>query len=399
MSNWQRYTRDHPRTADLMVAVALFAASFPGSLITSEGHIGPGDWWPGVLCTGLGCAALPALRRGHPRLTVVLTAAGALVVASLGYVATILMLGPLMVALYSLAYRTDRNTARIYAFASTVLLVATTLLRGPHDSSIGLQAVGLAACLLLSMALGTADRMRRAFLNAERARAEYAEHTREEEARHRVAEERMRIARELHDVVAHHMALANAQAGTAAHLLRSRPDQAAQILADLSGTTASALRELKATVGLLREADDPDAPLEPAPGLDRLSDLIVSLETAGLTVTITTEGTRQPLSPGVDLTAYRIVQEALTNVTKHAATRTANVWLAYTRDRLTITVTDEGGGSATDTPSRGFGLIGMRERAHSVGGHLQAGRRPEGGFNVTAELPLHPSGQEQEPAS
>jgi signal transduction histidine kinase len=318
-----------------------------------------------------------------------------------------------MFALYSLADRTDRNTARAYTFATIAVQLAIALIFGPKGRPVALTAIGPAAWLLLPTALGTTARLRRAYLEAVQARAEHAEHTREEEARHRVAEERMRIARELHDVVAHHLALANAQAGTAAHLVDSNPDQARKILADLTGTTSSALRELKATVGLLRQTDDPDAPLEPSPGLARLPELTAALETAGLTVTVSTEGTERLLSPGVDLTAYRIVQEALTNVTKHAATQAAHVRLAYSPDRLTITVSDQGGdpldsapvhstavhstaAASTAIPGRGFGLIGMRERALSVGGHLRAGRRPEGGFNVTAELPLHPHDVEED---
>jgi signal transduction histidine kinase len=234
--------------------------------------------------------------------------------------------------------------------------------------------------------------MRSEYLQAAQTRAEQAERTREEVARHRVAEERMRIARELHDVVAHHLALANAQAGTAAHVVRNRPDQAQQMLAELSATTSSALRELKAAVGLLRQADDQEAPLEPAPGLARLSDLVAVLSAAGLDVTVTDEGTPRPLSPGADLTAYRIVQEALTNVTKHADTKEARVELAYSHEWLTLTVTDQGGPAAAKPSApaagSGYGLIGMRERAHSVGGHLRTGPRPGGGFQVTAELPL-----------
>ncbi|MEV5826401.1 ATP-binding protein [Spirillospora sp. NPDC052242] len=188
--------------------------------------------------------------------------------------------------------------------------------------------------------------------------------------------------------------MANAQAGTAAHLARNGPEQIRGILTDLSGTTSSALRELKATVGLLRRADDTadgtEAPsLEPAPGLARLDELTAACGAAGLAVDVVVEGEPRPLSAGVDLTAFRIVQEALTNVTKHAAAATARVRLAYGTDRLAITVTDDGTGAAPTSPGRGFGLIGMRERAGSVGGDVRTGNRPEGGFEVAATLPLH----------
>jgi signal transduction histidine kinase len=235
---------------------------------------------------------------------------------------------------------------------------------------------------------------------AAHARAEYAERTREEEARHRVAEERIRIARELHDVVAHHLALANAQATTAAHLRRTDPDKAWQLVTELADTTSSALRELKATVGLLRQANDPDAPLEPAPGLARLPDLAASFDSTGLPVTITTEGAPQPLSPGVELTAFRIIQEALTNVAKHAPGSKAYVRLRYGGGGLGITVANDSSASlspSAGTPSTpGYGLIGMRERALSVGGRLRSGPCPEGGFEVAAELPLQPRAPEED---
>jgi signal transduction histidine kinase len=158
-----------------------------------------------------------------------------------------------------------------------------------------------------------------------------------------------------------------------------------------SGTTTAALRELKATVGLLRQPDDPNSPLEPAPGLDQLSELTTAFALSGLDVEITVDGAEQPLSPSVDLTAFRIVQEALTNVTKHATTDTAHVRLSYGNDRLTITVTNDAG-ATTPTPAHaGFGLVGMRERAHSAGGHLHAAPRPDGGFTVTTTLPTLPT--------
>ncbi|MEU1427039.1 sensor histidine kinase [Nocardia sp. NPDC005746] len=246
---------------------------------------------------------------------------------------------------------------------------------------------------LLAGAFAEAGRNRRNYLAALHARAELAERTREEEARQRVGEERVRIARELHDIVAHHMALAHAQASTAAYLLRSQPDQAQEMLDELAGTTSAALRELKATVGLLRE-DDSDAPLEPTPGLAQLSELLTSFERTGLTLSLSITGVPRPLSPGADLTAYRIIQEALTNVAKHASTATATVRLVYSRLLLTISVSDDGGSGAVrgdqDSVAPGYGLIGMNERAVSVGGHLHAGPKPGGGFEVTTELPLEP---------
>ncbi|MDX6315019.1 MAG: hypothetical protein QOF44_4483 [Streptomyces sp.] len=398
ITSLKRYVDDHPRAVDVMFILVVFSLAVLGSAIVLRQ---PGGeqiaWWPGVLLGGIGSAAL-WWRRSHPRTVVAVTAVCANTATAAGFLVTPLLLAPLMVALYALAMYTDRRTGRIALFAVATVLVSTALVDDHDGYSWALKTIGPVCWVLGPIAWGTATRLRGAYLEAAQARAEYAERTREEEARHRVADERMRIARELHDVVAHHLALANAQASTAAHLARTHPDQVQKILTGLAGTTSSALRELKATVGLLRQANDADAPLEPSPGLDRLPDLTAAFASAGLGVTVTTEGEPQQLSPGADLTAFRIVQEALTNVSKHADTDKAGVRLAYAHNRLTITVTDDGAGTASTTPlpGHGFGLIGMRERALSVGGRLQAGHRPVGGFEVTAELPLHPSTTEPE---
>ncbi|MFF7601186.1 sensor histidine kinase [Streptomyces mirabilis] len=409
IANWQRHVRSSPRAQDTTTALLLFAVSFPGSLYVATGSPAPAaPWWTAALLSGVSCTAL-LFHRDHPRTALALTTAAAVTSAAQGRLLTVLSLGPLMVTLYSFALRTEHNTLRrSYVFGVAALLMTTEVIAGPADRPLDLETVGPAAWVLMPTALGSAVRLRSAYLDAVRARAEHAERTREEEARRRVAEERLRIARELHDVTAQHLALANAQAGTLAHLLRGQPDQVHKILADLATTTSAALRELKATVGLLRHEgtkdtedaedaedaeDTEDASSPTAPGLARLAGLTASFRSAGLDVTVSTEGEPQQLTPAADLTAFRIVQEALTNVTKHAAAKTARVRLAYSHDRLTLTVADDGGAlrSAPPTPQvpgGGFGLIGMRERAQSVGGRLRAGPRPGGGFEVRAELPL-----------
>ncbi|MFD8964171.1 sensor histidine kinase [Streptomyces sp. NPDC059568] len=391
-THWQRRAERHPRVVDTTAVLMLFAFSAAGSVVSSMVSPASLAAWPAILLSAISCAAL-LLHRGHPRSVVALATLCAMVEGAQGRLLTPLLLGPLMTALYSLGVRADRRTTHVWAFGSASLLVATALFADPINHNLLLTTVNPTAWVFLSATLGSSVRLRRAYLAAVHARAEHAERTREEEARHRVAQERMRIARELHDVVAHHLALANAQASTAAHLSRTHPDRASEILDNLAATTASALRELKATVGLLRhdsDSDDSDAPLAPAPGLASLHDLTAAFATAGLDVAVTVEGRPRQLPPGVDLTAFRIVQEALTNVAKHAATSTAHVRLVHLAGRLTITITDEGATAVTVPASgRGFGLIGMRERAHSAGGVLQAGPRPEGGFEVTCTLPLH----------
>jgi signal transduction histidine kinase len=389
---WQRYADDHARTVDTMTSALLFVAFLLGSEFRMPGTHPPDSTGLTIVLAAVSCGAL-FWQRSHPRTVVTVTALGAVGAGALGHLLTPLVLAPVMLALFRLAVATSRSTTRLFFLATLALVVTTAFVVDPNDHPWPLKTLGPAAWLLLPVAAGTAVRIRGAYLEAVQARAEYAERSREEEARHRVAEERMRIARELHDVVAHHLALANAQAGTAAHLARTHPEQVQKILTDLAGTTSSALREMKATVGLLRQRDDPDAPLAPAPGLGQLTELTDTFKSTGLTVRVVTEGPSRPLTPGVDLTAYRIVQEALTNVTKHAAAEAAHVHLHYGDDQLTITVTDDGTSTApaAPAPGHGFGLIGMRERANSVGGALRAGHRLEGGYEVTTRLPLYPA--------
>jgi signal transduction histidine kinase len=390
-TRWQRYLRAHPRAIDLALALVPVFISFPGITVTVDSAPAPSPRWPGYLITGIACAALFWVRR-RPRTTALLTVTCALALAAHGYTLSPLLLAPAMVALGFLVLRTDQKTAYASTAAAIAVLLATTLSTSRPGSPLAMELIGTVAWLLLAAALGRAARIRSAYLEAANIRAEHAERTREEEAMRRVASERMRIARELHDIVAHHLALANAQAGTVAYLMDTDPGKARAMAGDLNTTIATALEDLGTTVGLLRQADDPDSPLEPAPGLGRLPDLAASFGAAGLEVAITTEGEPQPLPAGTDLAAYRIIQEALTNVTKHSDATRAQIHLTYTPGRLDITVANQLGRArpaAAQTTGSGYGLIGMRERAHSLGGRLHAGPRPDGGFTVTAELPLH----------
>ncbi|MCI3928156.1 sensor histidine kinase [Streptomyces sp. AN091965] len=363
------------------------------------------------------CAVLP-LRHRAPLAALAATTASSMLVPPLGLLLTPLIVAPAVIAAYAYALtaRTERRAESAVLLLSALLLVAPTPffehLSGQDVSRMG----AVAAFPVVAGVLGHSTRNRRAYLAAVEERARRAEETRDSEARHRVAEERVRIARELHDLVAHQITLANAQATVAAHLFDARPEQTRKSLHELVETTGHALDELRATVGLLRQSGDAAAPAEPAPGLSELPALLESFRRAGLEVSVRHDGTARPLPPGVDLTAYRIVQEALTNVTKHAGTSSARVSLAWNRDRVTVTVADDGGGARTapaaatrprtstesstsaassTSPAAGrapgYGLIGMRERATAVGGHLSAAGRPEGGFLVSAQLPLPPA--------
>ncbi|HUR09325.1 MAG TPA: histidine kinase, partial [Nonomuraea sp.] len=238
-------------------------------------------------------------------------------------------------------------------------------------------------------AIGDALRSRRAYVAAIEERARRAEETREEEAERRVMEERLHIARELHDVLAHHIALINVQAQVAAHLLATEPEQARTALGHVRHAGKEALDELRTTVGLLRRPGSRDELLtEPAPSLDRLPELVDSFTAAGLQLGWLIYGDPRPLPAPVGLAAFRIVQEALTNVSKHAPRATATVRIDYASDAVVVDVADDGesdpGGISSGT---GHGLIGMRERARSVGGTFVAGPVEDGGFRVRAVLP------------
>ncbi|WP_151476087.1 sensor histidine kinase [Streptomyces albicerus] len=382
-----------------ITATAFALCLFGGVVQVNEKPLSP-PTATAYLIAVVSCAVLP-VRHRTPLAAIAVTTVCGMLVAPLGLLLSPLIVAPAVITAYSLAVRTDRRAASAVLLTSTALLVASTLPFGTNSwedaSRLGL----VAAFPLAAGVLGHSAQNRRAYLAAVEERAQRAEESRDSEARRRVAEERVRIARELHDLVAHQITLANAQATVAAHLFDARPEQTRKSLKELVETTGDALDDLRATVGLLRQSGDAAEPVEPAPGLSRLPTLLESFRRAGLEVSVHQEGTARPLPPGVDLTAYRIVQEALTNVTKHAGTGSARVRLAWNRDRVTITVSDDGGGartvptastgpSASTTVDRppGYGLIGMRERATAVGGHLSAGRRPEGGFVVSTELPL-----------
>ena len=247
-------------------------------------------------------------------------------------------------------------------------------------------AVGTAAWLVACAAVVE-------LLKSRRERAVEFRRTQAEESRRRAGEQRMAIARELHDVLAHHISLISVQAGVALHLMDEQPEQARTALTAIRQASRESLGELRSVLELLRHgtdgADGADgAPRAPAPGLEALDALVERTSAAGLPVTVEVTGTARPLPAAVGLAAYRIVQEALTNVTRHAGRPvTATVRLDYAPDQLTVEVTDDGPG-AEDASGTGSGLLGMAERAAALGGQLDAGPRPGGGFRVAARLPV-----------
>jgi len=213
-------------------------------------------------------------------------------------------------------------------------------------------------------------------------RAEEAERTRDEAAQRRAMEERLRIARELHDSLTHSISVIQVQSGVAEHLARKRGEEVPPALQAIQEAGADAARELRATLSVLRSAEDGDGS-----GLCQLDSLVARARAAGLPVTVTVTGAERSLPPDVDRAAYRIVQEALTNVSRHAGPAHASVCLQYTRAALTVQVDDDGTGGGARSAGPGLGLIGMRERVSALGGRLHAGPQDGGGFRVRAEFP------------
>jgi signal transduction histidine kinase len=292
-----------------------------------------------------------------------------------------------MVAVYTLAVRGPRLVAWTAGAVATLQLFIASLLARPLEL-INTDLV-MAQLVILATGLG-------ALVAGRRERVAQTVREREAEMHAAVAEERLRIARELHDVLAHNLTLVNAQAGVAGYLLQTDPDAAAAALTDITRHTARAIDELRATVGLLRQAgpDGTDATsaadLRPMPDLSQLDALVAEFRRTGMAVEAAHTGAARALGAATELAVYRIVQEALTNAAKHAPGAAATVSLHWTDDELTVRV--ENGRSTASPgphpPGTGHGIIGMRERTRAVGGHLDAGSAADGGFVVAATLPI-----------
>jgi signal transduction histidine kinase len=377
--------RSRPYVIDTAIAVIVYAAALLVPFVRPARVDVPIAYT--VALGALVCGAL-VFRQRAPRAVLAVCVAGFVAFLALGGDRSPLDLAP-VIALFTVASRSARRTAWAAGALVAVALVSARLLS--DDSWPAPDVLTQVAWIGMATAAGDAVRSRRAYVAAIEERARRAEETREEEVERRVMEERLRIARDLHDILAHHIALINVQAQVAAHVLESEPEQARQALSHVRQAGKEALSELRTTVGLLRSPGSGEELLtEPSPGLDRLPDLVASFTATGLKVDYLVEGAPTPLPAPVELAAFRIVQEALTNVSKHAPTSTATMRILHAPAGMTVEVTDDGPGGLSQ--GTGHGLIGMRERALSLGGMFTAGPMAGGGFRVHATVPL-PEGE------
>jgi signal transduction histidine kinase len=369
---------DRVRPLDLAIGVALAVALIvvtPEAAGAARGEI---DTGARVLCAVAGLAL--AFRRAFPLGQYVVAMGATLVYAAADYPG-----GPIFgVAFASALAMVAATEPRVWMPA---VLAGSALLVGAEAAVNGwsLHLLGLAAVWIVgSVLFGEANRLRSAQLRTVEARAEFAERTREEEARRRVAEERLRIARDVHDVVGHSLATIALQARVAEHLLDRREDRARESMAAVRRLSRDALREVSAMLGVLRE-DDGAAARAPAPDVEQLPRLVADMRAAGLQVEL--ELSDGPVPEVVGGAAYRIVQESLTNVVRHAGDGArARVRVIAGDQGVEVEVSDDGRGAVPGSQD-GNGLTGMRERAAALGGSFEAGGAPGGGFRVRALLP------------
>jgi signal transduction histidine kinase len=372
---------------DAAIAVAVTAAQVGGNYAAAPRHPGhPPVTTLAYVLLAVGGASLIARRR-YPVGVLAVTLATTLG-AGAGHASMIWF--ALIVAFVNAVLARKRTAAIASLVIGYTVSVWPPWLIGQHGHTSVVFALSLAAGLIFL--LGAAELIR---IRSQRAAA--LERSRAEELRRRASEERMRMARDLHDVVAHNISVINVQANTALHLMDRQPERARSALTTINDVSRQALVELRSVLGVLRDVDE-HAPRAPAPGLARLGDLVDTAAAAGLHVRVEEDGHRTALPVDVDLAAYRIVQEALTNSARHSGGANARVRLGYGEHGLEVEVSDDGkpgslaqaNGSA---PGSGNGIAGMTERAAALGGTLRAGPRPEGGFGIWAWLPRPEAGR------
>jgi len=366
---------------DAALAVALAAFLLVGSYFASQGQSGRRAFDAGAVVLLLVAAGALAWRRRYPVAVLLVVFGATLTYFVVGYAPSPIWLA-MIVAYFTAVVAGHRLPAAIVAVVGFLVFPWLDFLLRDAAAPSPAGLAGLAAWLLVLLGVGEGIRIRRE-------RAAEAARIREEEALRRAGEERLRIARELHDALGHHLSLINMQSGVALHLNKELPDQARNSLTAIKQASKEALTELRSVLDILRQEGEPAA-RSPTWTLARLDDLVSQAAAAGLEVRAETEGEERRLPFAVDVAAFRIVQEALTNVTRHAGPATATVRVSYGDRDLTVQVDDDGRGQQGHgrAPGSGKGIVGMRERAAALGGDLEAAPRPGGGFRVLARLPL-----------
>jgi signal transduction histidine kinase len=385
----ERWSAITPIIADILLTLTALALALGGLMGTARRQQEPLSWWSVALVL---ISTLPLVARRRQPIVVFAVAEGALLLACLTL--PLNNLPPIigwLIALYTMTSLIERRTSLRIATCVGVLhalILTISALLGQDGGWSSLFFV--TAATVGSWSLGDNIRTRRAYLSQLEERARRLELEREEGARRAVQEERMRIARELHDVVAHHVSAIAVQAAAAAEVAARDPQSARDALQFIQETSRQALTEMRALLTVLRSGDEPGADRAPQPSLAQIERLIAQSRAAGLAVTLTIEGDARPLPEALDLSAYRIVQEALTNSFRHAGRAQTSVQVHYGADALSLTISDNGRGPGGASPgsSEGRGLIGMRERVALFGGELTVGAGAAGGFTVRARLPL-----------
>jgi signal transduction histidine kinase len=398
----RRAMRRHAQLADATIALVVFTVTVVPAFAGHAAATG-GSRALAVATAAVACGAL-GLRRFHPLAALAVSAMAAEVfIAEPGDGGGVLVLLAPSIALYTVAEQVERRRGLIIGGGVLAALTITHAVAAPE--SLGPQNLAFAALGGLAIAAGDSSRNRRAYLAEVERRAERAELEREQDARRQVAAERLRIARDLHDSVGHHLALISVQSDVAGRSVADDAAAAREALGHVKSASRKALEELRDTISLLRQPGDPIAPTNvPAPGLDALAELLAELRGSGLAVDCQVTGTAAPLAPTADRAAYLVIQESLTNVYKHSARRRARLALDYRRSELRVTVDDLGDGGSGEpgavqsrlVPPPGFlptgrhGITGMRERVLALGGQFTAGPRPPDAFRVTAAVPYQP---------
>jgi signal transduction histidine kinase len=377
---------------DVLVAAVLGVLLTLLALAAISRALMPGPSWL-VLPPSLIAAGCVATRRLAPLTSLTVAVAAVACSYALGFDSSSFVL--IAIVLYIVATRyPPARSARAMALAGATMALVIMFVPKPLPVgyvrpgfwTLAVETLIAVAIEALGWALGVAVHRQRGYIEAVRVRASQEVRTEREFAARAAAEERLRIARELHDIVAHSMSVITVQAGVARYLLPEQEAETGRVFETIESTGRQAMRDMRQLLGVLRREGE-DTPHSPAPGLADLNDLIVSTDAAGTRVELSTAGRPRPLPEGIELSAYRIVQEALTNVVKHAATDHARVRLVYEPEHLAIEVLDDGSGGDSPVPG-GHGLTGMRERAALHGGTLEAGPLPVRGYRVAARLPL-----------